>query len=103
MSKRAPRRGRKPKAGPPPIDLSVDAALLHVDQEPAEYEYRIQGASGFEGGKDLKRGDKVNVTVGARVIGEALVLRKRHEAGVGSEAETLVRIVTLKATGAFIR
>lgn len=102
MSKAVPRRRRRgAKAG---NANDVDASkLLEVDQEPAEYEFSIKGASGFDGGKNLKRGDEVTVTVGGRVVEEALVLRRRHESGIGAEEEYLARVVKIKATGGFIR
>lgn len=95
------RRGKPRMSGPTPSDTrAAEEKLLDTEQEIAEYEFRIAGANGFTGAKDLNVDDVVSVNLGGKVTGVALVTRRRHESGAGSEEEYLVRVVTIKATGA---
>lgn len=77
--------------------------LVEVAQEVSEWEFKIQGAHGFQGGEDLELHDDVVVVLTGSVKGDATVLRRRMESGAGSEEEELVRVVTIKAKNATIK
>ncbi len=78
--------------------------LMDVEPEVTEYEFKITGATGFEGGKDLHVNERVTVSVGGVVTGVGVVVKQRKsEFDDGELEDYLVRVVTIKATGALIR
>jgi hypothetical protein len=86
-------------------ELAVVAEkLIEVEQDIEEYEFKIVGCTGFEGGKDLNVHEHVSINVGGVVTGVAAVVKQRKSQDDDGELEDyLVRVVTIKATGARVK
>jgi hypothetical protein len=78
--------------------------LLEVEPDVEEYEFKIVGCTGFDGGKDVHIDEQVSISLGGIVTGIAVVVKQRKSQDDDGELEDyLVRIVTVKATGARIK